>query len=346
MADPGIPDPHDRFFKEVFSRHEVVRDFIRLCLPDDIPRLLDLDRIRSVKGSFVDEELASHLSDLLFQIPLKGGGSAFAYLLFEHKTSPEALAPFQVLRYMVNIWRDHLKGGGGRPLPPILPVIIYHGRSPWRTVRRFDALFDAPDVLVPYVPRFDLIFWDLSEYDDTGFQGAVLLRSAFLLMKHIYSEDLEERLPRILRLLNELVGRRSTLEYLEVLLRYLVCGAPRMEAEDLKRILPEVFPEKGEQIMGTIAEKWLEEGKQLGIRLGIEKGKEAGLMVGLRDSIIDILQMRFGLAPDWIIQFLNGIDDLDRLKALRRRSLTVESLASFAEVFEKRMEGRDSDQKP
>ncbi len=111
--------------------------------------------------------------------------------------------------------------------------------------------------------------------------------------------------------------------------------------------------------MGTIAEKWLEEGKQLGIELGIEKGiekgirkgiekgKQVGMMAGLRDSIVDNLQMRFGDVPDWIIQSVDGIDDLDRLKALRRRSLAVESLASFAEVFEERLNGRDShDQKP
>lgn len=78
--------------------------------------------------------------------------------------------------------------------------------------------------------------------------------------------------------------------------------------------------------MGTIAEKWLEEGK--------EQGRQDGLLFGVRDSIIDILRMRFGHVPEWIGQSVDRIDDLDRLKSLRRRSITVESLASWKEAFE------------
>jgi len=62
-----------------------------------------------VPGSFVDENLAQHHSDLLFQLQLKNGDPAFAYLLLEHKSSPDAATALQLLRYIVRIlakWYD------------------------------------------------------------------------------------------------------------------------------------------------------------------------------------------------------------------------------------------------
>ena len=42
-------------------------------------------------GSFVDEALAQHHSDLLFQVPLSSGDQALAYILLEHKSSPDCV---------------------------------------------------------------------------------------------------------------------------------------------------------------------------------------------------------------------------------------------------------------
>jgi len=38
-----ITNPHDKFFKQVFTRMETVEEFIRHYLPPDVVDLLDLD---------------------------------------------------------------------------------------------------------------------------------------------------------------------------------------------------------------------------------------------------------------------------------------------------------------
>ena len=43
-----------------------------------------------VLGSFVDEELRQHHSDVLFRVRLKTGSDAFAYVLLEHKSSSDS----------------------------------------------------------------------------------------------------------------------------------------------------------------------------------------------------------------------------------------------------------------
>ena len=60
-----ISNPHDKFFKETLSRQEAAVDFVVHYLPKDIASLLNVDSLEISKDTFVDKELASHLSDLL-----------------------------------------------------------------------------------------------------------------------------------------------------------------------------------------------------------------------------------------------------------------------------------------
>ena len=52
-----ISNPHDRFFREVFSRLAWSRDFIRTQLPATIVESLDLATLELRPGSFLDNEL-------------------------------------------------------------------------------------------------------------------------------------------------------------------------------------------------------------------------------------------------------------------------------------------------
>ena len=95
-----ISNPHDKFFKEVFSRREIAVDFLRNYLPNDVFLCLDEESIYLRKDSFVDKELRTYFSDLLYQTSLKDGTDSYVYVLFEHKSYPESMIAFHLLRYM------------------------------------------------------------------------------------------------------------------------------------------------------------------------------------------------------------------------------------------------------
>src|SRR3712207_4547968 len=103
MTDP-LSNPHDRFFKEVFSRQENARSFLQHYLPPEISPLLDFSALEISKDSFSDPALQEHLSDLLYKVTLHECTETHIYVLFEHKSYPERLVAFQLLRYMVRIW--------------------------------------------------------------------------------------------------------------------------------------------------------------------------------------------------------------------------------------------------
>ena len=66
-----ISNPHDKFFKEALSRQEAAVDFVVHYLPKDIASLLNVDSLKISKDTFIDKELAAHLSDLLYHIDLR-----------------------------------------------------------------------------------------------------------------------------------------------------------------------------------------------------------------------------------------------------------------------------------
>jgi hypothetical protein len=153
-----IKSPHDSFCKEIMSRLEVAADFLANYPPPDVVGALGLTRLELVKDSFVDEELRKHFSDLLYRAPMLESGDAFIYILFEHKSKSDQWIAFQLLRYEIKIWEPIARRREGK-LPPIFPMVFYHGQERWNAPRDFVGLIaDAPpsdgriNLLVRYQP--------------------------------------------------------------------------------------------------------------------------------------------------------------------------------------------------
>jgi predicted transposase YdaD len=50
-----LGNPHDRFFKEVFARPEVARDFLINYLPEPVAALIEPASLQLRKDSFIDQ---------------------------------------------------------------------------------------------------------------------------------------------------------------------------------------------------------------------------------------------------------------------------------------------------
>ncbi len=76
--------------------------------------------------------------------------------------------------------------------------------------------------------------------EDDDIKGAVILRVTLLTLKYIFRPELRGKLREIFRLLRELSDKRTGLEYLETLLRYLVHATDEVKEEDLKEAVNEI----------------------------------------------------------------------------------------------------------
>ncbi len=319
-----LSNPHDKFFKETFSRLEIARDFLQNYLPPAVSVLLDISTLELRKDSFIDSDLQENFTDLLYRVTLLSGGEAYVYVLMEHKSYSDPLTPFQLLRYLVRIWERDLRQGQ-KIVSPIIPMVIYHGRERWTAVRDFQNLFTGPEALKNYWPAFTYELCDLSAFHGDEIRGVALAQIGLRLLRYIFDDQLTDRLPEIFLLFHQLANQKTALEYRETVLRYLSAATDRVTRQDLGQIIQTTLNEQGDKVMPTLAQQWIEE--------GIAKGLEQGQQVALRESILDLLQIRFGAFPELIATRLTKVEDLATLRYLNRRAATVETLTAFVEVL-------------
>ena len=60
-----IQNSHDRFFRESFGRLHIARNYLEEYLPEPVLVLLDLDTLALQEGTFIDEAMQEHQTDLL-----------------------------------------------------------------------------------------------------------------------------------------------------------------------------------------------------------------------------------------------------------------------------------------
>ncbi|MCI0397806.1 MAG: DUF4351 domain-containing protein [Chloroflexi bacterium] len=127
-------------------------------------------------------------------------------------------------------------------------------------------------------------------------------------MKHIYDPALLEQLPSVLGLLRQLANQETALEYLETMLRYLSTAAENVTQERLTEAVETAFRGRGDKIMPTLAEKWIEQ--------GVER------------SILQVLERRFGQRPAALQERLASLS-LETLDMVLDEALLAADLPAF-----------------
>jgi hypothetical protein len=161
---------HDLFFKATFSIRENAADFVRHTLPTELVEQVDFETLAIEKGSHVDAALAENFSDIVYTGRFSGTQIKIA-LLFEHKSSPDNDLPFQLYRYIGNLWENSLKQK--QPRLPVIPIVLYHGWQSWTPGSLITRFENLPNAMKPYIPDFQFIFVDLSAYTDESIKTIV-----------------------------------------------------------------------------------------------------------------------------------------------------------------------------
>jgi len=181
----------------------------------------------------------------------------------------------QLLRYMTRIWSRHEREIRRLPLPPVIPIVIYHGRSR-RTRTDFASLFDEemPASMRRCCPSFRVETLNLTSlgYDAMALAPPVLAAGLWALKNA--RAGIRELLAPIDRLAQQwgrqLVGDRSfdiLIEYMS----YLAPGDPREFAADIGQMVDSVLLQ--EEIV-SVGEKLVEQGRNEGREQGLQEGRK------------------------------------------------------------------------
>lgn len=248
----NILNPHDKFFKESFSRLEVVQSLIEEVFPAGLKERINLQKLQLSNASYVNDELSEYFADLVYETTF-AGDEVLITLLFEHKSFVE-FPRWQLLQYITNIGKEEQKQE--KKPAVVIPVIIYHGKTPWKKTT-FKSYYGFPhESLHKYMPEFDYLLFSLNSWEDyqiANFRN-VFLSTATMLLKHSRDEkekflQLEEFLIEKLKALDDAHEE----DYIRTIFLYIDNGVS-LTRKDLMIIFTKVST-KVNSIAMTIAEE-------------------------------------------------------------------------------------------
>ena len=305
----------DPVYKRIYAFQEMVADLLRSVLPADALGAVELDSLEKVPASYVGDDFRQRHGDTVWRLRAAGadGGWAYALVLLEFQSGSDATMALRVLEYTAMLYRELLRAKAvvtGR-LPPVLPVVLYNGESPWSAVRDMgDLIVPTGPALTAYQPSQRYAVVD-ARHATVEYAGE-LTRAVALLERSRSPADLARVAERLAGLLDapghdEL--RRAFADWLWVLCTRLRSGdeppPPELTLEEVRMTL--------EERVARWPDEWIHQ--------GIEQGRERGVAEGHRQGQRELLrrqaEARFGpRTADRLFAALRREDDPLRLDAI------------------------------
>ncbi|NGZ06681.1 MAG: hypothetical protein G8237_10025 [Magnetococcales bacterium] len=311
-----LTQPHDKLFKMLLSDPEHAGALLREQLPAPIVALLAPGNPELVPGSFLSPELRPHFSDLLYKARTLEGTDLYFYILIEHKSFPDRRVARQIdrgrSRFLEQWEKEH---PDWRLLPAIIPMVLYHGVSTWNIPTDFLSLVEHNASMRPWLLDFTYLLVDLGRIPDARLSAHARLRAGLLTLK--YGTHQPESQMQALESITQALQEAP--ELLIVLLLYMMTTFPTLDRKHIDAILIQIAPQEKNMMQSLFA------------REIIDQNKETWKLEGRAETLLQLLQERFGTIPKTIQEQIKSAG-LDDLKAWSSRILKADSLSAVFQL--------------
>jgi predicted transposase YdaD len=286
--------PHDSLVKAALSRQENAVGALRAVLPPALLAQLDLSTLRLSQDSFVDEHLGKLFSDLVYEVDVAGRPGLICFVLYEHQSTVDALQSVRLLAYMTRVWDAWLQENPrASKIPPVIPVVLYHGPQPWTASTSLPDVIDLPEAALAaareHLPLFRFLLDDLTVTADADLrtrESAVLGRLTFLLLKHARSLVAGQAGPGslagFLRSVSDLLGALGSRDDRIRVFSYII---EVVEGADPSTLV--------DALGGAAASEVREDAMTAGEKLR-QEGRQEGRLEGQRRTLLRLLRAKFG----------------------------------------------------
>lgn len=258
MDNNIIQNPHDRFIRHMMSKPKVIEEFFCHNLPADIKSAIDLNTIQLEPESLIDDKLRLQITDLLYSVQFNQK-QGYIYLLVEHLSASQRLAPFRILKYSIDIMQKHLDKTGDKILPIIYPMIIFASKREYHhSVDLFD-LFAHNKELAKSILYQPCKLIDLTQTPDEELIKHVWFGTMARTMKYIFSEDIISHI-RTMKNEIQVIEKNGELNYIQAIFSYVLTATGAPNPKEFKQILTEVISDQSRGEIMTLAEKFVEQG--------------------------------------------------------------------------------------
>ena len=290
--------PHDKFFKQTFSRKEVILSFLKARLPKEIFNQIDQDNLLLTNREFVSATGKSISSDCIFKSRIKGT-EHYIYLHVERQSEEDPLMLVRFLEYNAQLIRQHISEHGNTSLPAIVNICLYNGNKPYKGPTNFHDLFPHLKQVERYMFQgFHLVDLHVTTNEELlNWQQAA---GAAMVLKQGIHRDFCEWLPTHQDILLNL-EKKGYIPYISNVLWYMLSIDDHINAVEL-------LDPKLRKIAMSLAERFRQEGEQRGRQEGEKKGRQEGIQIGEEKGKLEVAKsMLLKGYPIEDIIFLTGL---------------------------------------
>ena len=110
-------------------------------------------------------------------------------VLLELQSTVDRTMAVRILAYIALLYQDLLRTGSA-PLPPVFPIVLYHGRERWTAPEEVAGLCVAPgEFLAPYQPSQWYFLLNIGGYTDSSLTAGRNLVAALIRLEHSRSQE-------------------------------------------------------------------------------------------------------------------------------------------------------------
>jgi predicted transposase/invertase (TIGR01784 family) len=319
----------DTLYKQLFAHPEMLRELLTGFLEADWAATLSVGAFERVNASYASERGKARHDDMVWRVNV-GGEWVYVYILLEFQSRSDRWMALRMQVYIGLLYQDLVRQrqlSHGRKFPPVIPVVLYSGRRPWRAATELAELtLPPPEGLEAFQPRQKYLLVE-QRWNQSVDVHSNVLAIIFQLLRSTNDADLRAAL----RLFAERVkapdlqpARASLMRWLQSTLRLEFSELDVDTEEKMDILFNQRFKRYEDLLEYEAIEKGRKKGHQEGLaegldegrQQGIQQGMQQGMQQGLRLALQDILQLsdpnNGGELPGYIAEKIH-VADIDQL---------------------------------
>ena len=297
---------YDKTLKELFSRPELVKNFLEGFVDEEFIKDIDFSRIEKKNTSYITKKFKNKYSDLVLKLNMAGGKCAYVYILFEFQSTVDRLMPLRILDYMLLLYEDLVKQGeilSEELLPPVFPIVVYTGTQEYNVPTKLEDLIALPyKRLKRYVPAFEHYLVTTRSKPREELKRMTGLDNLIAGLFYFLTARTEDEIKEAEKIIS------SRIDYASEIGRFYVIW------------LRKYLKHKGIKMKVNI-----KEGGKVMLETVVENIKAEGKIEGKQESVLKLLKKKFNKYPQYIEDEIKNIHSLEKLEEILLAILDINS---------------------
>ena len=286
--NPTQTPSYDTSYKALFSCPELVRDLLRAYVPGKWLEQADYESLTRINASYVSRSDKQRHDDMVWRIEV-GGRWLWVYIVLEFQSEPDPWMAVRIMQYVSLLAEQLVKESvhndlpDGR-LPPILPIVLYNGKEPWKAPLDVAECFATPPGgLEAYRPSLRYLLLDERRLQQHPLKEVRNFADAVFSMEA--SRELQE-LIAVVHALKEVLRapglqklRHAFNQWIKAMLLRRASEPMIEEIETIRDVFEEM------EMLTQHKETWFDGAREEGWKKGLEQGREEGLLTVARNLL-------------------------------------------------------------